>query len=251
MVENFIYLCPAFFLTALVYSMAGLGGGSTYLALLALLDFPHESIRSIALLCNIAVVSFGFVNFYKAGHFSLKKILPFVMTSVPMAYWGGTILLGKKPFTFLLGISLCVAAVRLFLTDKNFTATPVRSWKKIWLIGLSLGAVLGFLSGLVGIGGGIYLAPVLLLFGWMDVKQAAAASSFFILVNSVAGLSGQMFSGSFLLPAPSLFFLLGAVMIGGQIGSRWGAIKIPRMTLQRVTASLILWVSGRLLWSVL
>ena len=243
-------LIPLFFSTALIYSMAGFGGGSTYLALLVLFQFPFQSIAPMALICNVAVVSFGFWQFSKKGHFLFKKIFPFVVTSIPMAYWGGTISLGRKPFTLLLGISLTAAALRLFWVNKPMEPLTSVSMRKIWLIGLPLGALLGFLAGLVGIGGGIYLAPVLLFLGWVDVKQAAAASSFFILVNSLSGLMGQATKGPLSLPIEIILPLLFAVILGGQVGSRWGSGSLPKLALQRVTATLILWAAGRLLWGI-
>lgn len=246
--ENYFPLIPLFFTTALTYSLAGLGGGSTYLALLALFSFPLNVMRPLALLCNIAVVSNGFWQFRQNGHFSFQKILPFLVTSIPAAYWGGTITLGKQTFTILLALSLLVAASRMLWGKKIFEPGPALSPQKLWGIGLTLGALLGFLSGLVGIGGGIYLTPVLLFLRWTDAKQAAALSSFFILVNSLSGLAGQFSKGLPSLNMPMTVSLLVAVILGGQIGSRLGAVKIPKLALQRIMAILIFWVSGQLLW---
>jgi len=240
-------LVPLFFLTALVYATAGFGGGSTYLALLALFALPYEAMPQTSLLCNIAVVTGGAWLFHKAGHLSLKRVLPFVVTSIPAAYWGGTIHINKRLFTGLLAMSLIISAVRLLLSGKAFAPRMTLTWKTAWLAGIPLGAVLGFLSGLVGIGGGIYLAPLLLLMGWADAKQAAASASFFILVNSLAGLAGQWTKTGGVLEFPWIWPLLLAVVLGGQIGSRLGARTIPRVALQRVTAALILFVGGRLL----
>lgn len=243
-------LIPLFFLTALAYSMAGFGGGSTYLALLVLFDIPHESVRTVALLCNIAVVSFGTWHFARGGHLSLQKVLPFMVTSVPMAYFGGTIQISKTSFTLLLGVSLAVAAARMLWIGKAIEPTAPVKQRTVWLVGAPLGALLGFLAGIVGIGGGIYLAPVLLFLGWANAKEMAAAASFFILVNSLAGLAGQATRGlvideGFLIP------LLVAVVLGGQIGSRLGTYKLPRLAVQRLSGALILVVSGRLLWALI
>lgn len=243
-------LVPLFLVTALVYSMAGFGGGSTYLALLVLFDVPYDSVRSIALICNISVVIFGTWHFARGGYLSLRKVMPFVVASIPMAYLGGTIHVGKTIFTLLLGASLGVAAIRMLWIGKAIEPRQGLTVKQLLMVGIPVGAVLGFMAGIVGIGGGIYLAPVLLFLGWTDAKQTAAAASFFILVNSVAGLLGQATTGfscdwSLVLP------LVGAVIIGGQIGSRLGADAISRLMLQRVTGVLILMVSGRLLWGLL
>ncbi len=243
-------LIPLFFLTALAYSMAGFGGGSTYLALLVLFDVPHESIRSTALLCNVAVVSFGTWHFARGGHLHLRKVMPFVITSAPMAYWGGTFEISKTLFTLLLGMSLAVAAARMLWIGKAIEpTTPVRS-RTTWLIGAPLGAALGFLAGIVGIGGGIYLAPVLLFLGWANAKEMAAAASFFILINSVAGLAGQA-TGGIKADVWLIVPLLIAVVLGGQIGSRLGSYKMPKLAIQRLSGALILIVSGRLLWALI
>ena len=238
-----------FFLTALVYSMAGLGGGSAYLALLVLFAFPHTVVPQMALLCNLTVVVGGCWFFARAGYFSLKRLLPFVVTSIPMAYWGGTIPIGKGLFNILLGGSLLAAALRMLLSDKALEARIPLSWERAWLVGVPLGAILGFLSGLVGIGGGIYLAPVLLLLGWANSKQAAASASFFILLNSMAGLLGQFTKGGAHANPTLIFPFLLAVFLGGQIGSRIGSQYISRLALQRVSALLILLVSIKLLLS--
>jgi hypothetical protein len=251
LIENIFPLAPLFFLTALVYSMAGFGGGSTYLALLALFAFPYTLMPKVSLLCNLIVVSGGCWFFYRSGHFSFKRIIPFIVTSIPMAYWGGSLRIGKTLFIWLLGISLGIAALRMLLSEKTFETKIVLSWKKAWLVGIPVGALLGFLSGLVGIGGGIYLSPLLLFLGWANSKQAAAAASFFILVNSMAGLTGQLTKGVPIVEGQWILPLLVAVFLGGQIGSRLGSRRIPKLALQRVTAALILFISIRLLWRVL
>lgn len=249
--ENVPYLVPLFFLTALVYSMTGLGGGSTYLALLALFAFPYERMPVAALLCNLIVVSGGCWFFIRAGHFSMRTILPFLLTSIPMAALGGSLPIGKTPFALLLGISLGIAAFRMFFAEKAIEGTRAPSWKSIWLVGLPAGALFGFVSGLVGIGGGIYLSPLLLILGWADSKQAAASASLFILVNSLAGLFGHFARGGLAVVDGSIGPLLIAVFLGGQIGSRLGSRKIPRLALQRITAVLILAVSGRIFLGLL
>jgi uncharacterized membrane protein YfcA len=248
--EIFYYLVPLFFLAALVYSTAGLGGGSTYLALLALFSFPYSAIPKVALLCNLIVVTGGLYLFFKAGYFSVKKVLPFVVTSIPAAYIGGSLPIGKDLFSFLLALSLLFAALRMLLREDSFVVGRPLSWRSAWVVGLPLGAVLGAFSGLVGIGGGIFLSPLLFLLGWADARESAAAASFFILVNSVAGLLGQFTKGGS-LPEMTLLVPLGfAVFLGGQIGSRLGANKLPKLALQRVTAVLILFASIRLFWGL-
>ncbi len=245
-----VYLVPLFFLTALVYSMAGFGGGSTYIAILVLLSHPYESIPKVALLCNLIVAGGGFAVFFREGHFSSKTVIPFIVTSIPAAYLGGSVPIGKNLFSILLSLSLLVAAFRMFLSDEAFVPKRKVSWKTAWMVGLPSGLLLGGLAGLVGIGGGIFLSPLLYLLGWADAKRAAAASSFFILANSIAGLVGQ-FSKGFAVPDTNFLILLGmAVLLGGQVGSRLGAGRISRLVLQRITAVLILSVVLRLLWQI-
>jgi uncharacterized membrane protein YfcA len=248
--DHLVYILPLFFLTAVVYSMAGFAGGSTYLAILVLFSLPYESIPKIALFCNLIVATGGFYFFLKEGHFSPKKVLPFLVTSLPAAFIGGAIPIGKTLFSILLGISLLAAAVRLLVSDAAFNRLKEVSWKRAWRVGLPSGLLLGLLSGLVGIGGGIFLSPLLLFLGWADAKQAAAAAACFILFNSAAGLFGQFLKNDF-FPDLVLLLPLGmAVLLGGQIGSRLGSRRIPKLALQRVTALLILAVSIRLLWKV-
>ncbi len=238
-------LIPLFFLTALVYSMVGFGGGSTYLALLILFAVPYEVVPETALICNLIVVGGSSYHFWR--HFSSRHLLPFVVASVPFAYLGGTIPISKELFQLLVGLSLLVVAIRLlFINHSSLTPTPP-SWKRAWVLGVPTGAVLGGLSGLIGIGGGIFLSPLLMLLKWADAKQAAAAASLFILVNSFAGLIGQV-TKSGLFPELHLWVPLGlSVLIGGQLGSRWGSGPLSTRTVQQVTAMLILVVSVRLL----
>ena len=245
MFEFPLWLPLLFFLVAFLYSIVGFGGGSSYLAILVLAGLTYQTIPPIALLCNLIVVTGGFIHFYRAGHFNLNRVLPFVITSIPMAYWGGRMLINEKVFSLLLGFSLLAVAVRLFLPDIYNDEARQMSNKQEWLVGLPVGALLGFLAGVLGIGGGIFLSPLLLLMRWVNVKQAAAAASFFILVNSIAGLAGQATKGVFHL---EMIIPLGlAVLIGGQIGSRLGSFHLSKKGLARILAVLVLYVSVRLI----
>ena len=246
MLELPFWLPIAFFLIALVYSMVGFAGGSSYLAILILAGLPYKQVPPIALTCNLIVSCSAFWHFYKGGYFNFKSVLPFIVLSIPMAFLGGKMAIDKELFYLLLGFSLLVAGVRLLMPDKKFEDHCFVSLKERWFVGAPLGAGLGFLSGLVGIGGGIFLSPLLLLMRWVNAKEAAAAASFFILVNSLSGLLGQAQKATII--APQSFIFLGfAVLLGGQIGARIGSYRLPRLGLQRITALLILYVSINLI----
>ncbi len=237
----------------MLYSMVGLGGGSTYLALLALFSFSYAPsyyyMPQVSLICNIIVVSGGGWFFWKSGYLRWRLILPFVMTSIPSAYFGGHVSISKKKFSILLGFSLFLAAIRMFLSEVKKSDSTLNN-KKIFLWALPIGASLGFLSGLVGIGGGIYLAPLLILMGWANSKEAAAASSVFILVNSVSGLVGQYLKIGSFYPLHEILPLMLAVFLGGQLGSRIGSQYISKQVIQRMGACLVLLAAVRLLMSL-
>lgn len=243
-------LAPLFFLTAILYATVGFGGGSTYLALLALAGVAYRLLPSTALICNIIVVSSGCYFFVKERHLSLKAVLPFLVTSIPLAYVGGRLMVGKTAFLILLGIALFIAAMRMFLDDRKFQKVKALSWGEALRFGLPIGAVLGFLSGITGIGGGIYLAPVLYFLGWAPSKTVAASASVFILLNSAAGLAGQLVKNSFVVEWHLVAPLALVVFLGGQIGSRLGSKRLSLFVVQRLTAVLILFVSLRILWQV-
>jgi hypothetical protein len=205
----------------------------------------------VALLCNLVAAGGGFYVFYRGGFFSPKKVLPFVVTSIPAAYLGGSIPLPKTVFLWMLTFALLFAGLRLLLSEEAFVAKKEISWRRAWLVGLPLGLVLGAASGVVGIGGGIFLAPLLYFLGWAHAKEVSAAASFFILVNSFSGLLGQLSKSAWVVDWTLILPLAAAVFLGGQIGSRLGAGSFSKLLLQRGTAALILFVSGRMLWGLL
>lgn len=244
--ETIALMTFCFFFIALFYSMVGFGGGSSYLVILVLFGFSYQQIPSIALTCNLIVTLGGCWHFWKAGYLKLNKVLPFMFLSIPMAYAGAHLSVAKDTFCFILGVALFAAAVRMFIPSKWFESSREVSDKQVWFLGVPLGAGLGFLSGLVGIGGGIFLSPILLFLRWANVREAAASASLFIVVNSAAGLLGHFQKGladfSYLGP------LAIAVFLGGQLGSRLGAHKLPKLRLQQLAAALVLYVSVKLLW---
>src|SRR3989338_5378690 len=202
-----------FFLTAFVYSSVGFGEGSTYLALLVLFGFSYLLIPKIALFCNLIVVSGGVYHYIKARQLSLRYVFPFLITSMPFAYLGGSLPIDKTTFLFLLALSLLVAGLRLFFFNKMEGEEKEISWKIALSIGLPFGAILGFFSGLVGIGGGIFLSPLLYFLRWGRAQTIAASASFFILVNSLFGLAGQWTKGISFPEGKMIFFFALAVLI--------------------------------------
>jgi len=240
-----LWLPFVFFAIALVYATVGFGGGSSYLAALALLGLPHTMIPQVALVCNALVSAGGVWHFHRAGHVALPRVFPFVLASIPMAYLGGRIPVGPRLFAVLLGLSLLAAALRMMLTAPE-TSPRALGARRAWALGLPIGALLGLLAGLVGIGGGVFLAPLLVLTRWSDAKGAAGAAAVFILVNSIAGLAGQFTKGVFV--DATLVPLALAVVLGGQVGSRLGSRRLPVPHVRKLLSALVLIVSLRTLW---
>lgn len=246
-----LFLAILFFFTATLYASVGFGGGSTYAALLVLNNTNYTILPSIALTCNIIVVIGGTWWFWRRGHIQFLNLLPFLIGSVPAAYIGGTIRVPEIIFVLLLGTVLLITGIRL-LIDQRFDGKNQKSKKMPYLMALAIGTSIGLLSGIVGIGGGIFLAPVLYYWRWGTAKHIAGAASFFILVNSFAGLFGQLtkLSQSSIFPALLDYWILfPAVLIGGQIGSLVGTTRIPAAITRRITAILIMFVGLRLLYT--
>lgn len=235
-----LILILSFFIIALVYASVGFGGGSSYLALLAQPVFmlAPEVIRPTALLCNIIVVTGGTIIFYREGKIVWKEVWPFLVVSIPAAYLGGFWKLEDAIFFMLLGITLLIASLLLWIQPEKITATSGKY--NTTGINIALGGGIGFLSGLVSIGGGIFLSPVLHFLRWADAKKISALASLFILVNSMSGLAGQFQHGLPDLQWQYIVPLLAAVFIGGQLGSRMGARKFNPIYIKRITAVLML-----------
>lgn len=243
-----LYLVFLFFLTAALYASVGFGGGSTYNALLVLAGVDYRILPTIALACNIIVVAGGSHAFARSGHLRLKRIAPFLITSVPAAWAGGRIPVSETIFIGVLGFSLLAAGLHLVL-DRNRDLDGDMKSAAPWLA-WAAGGLIGFISGLVGIGGGIFLAPVLYFIRWGKPKEIAGACSLFILANSLSGLTGQLMKlGDMhaLSMIGAYWMLFPAVLIGGQIGSRMANVGLSSLAIKRLTAVLILYVSVRLL----
>ncbi len=236
----------AFFAIAFLYSSVGFGGGSSYLLLLALFFVSVPFIRTAALLCNITVVSGSVLIYYKKGLLDFKKYLPFVLISIPLAFLGARFKLTERTFFIILGISLIAAAVLLLWRSLNINTnhtTKNYPYYTSWLFG---GAI-GFLAGLVGIGGGIFLAPILNLMKWEKPLKIAALASFFILVNSMSGLVGLYSSGNFEFILKDTLILIFAVFLGGQLGIRTSIKWFDGNKIRILTAILIIVVAVKIL----
>jgi len=243
-----------FFMTALLYACIGFGGGSTYNALLVLGDTDYQLIPIISLICNIVVVSGGVWHFSREGHIRIPRIAPWIVFSVPASFAGGLIPVPEVIFTGVLGFALLLSGVRLLWPEREDPSFSNPKAPQHRFMPAILGASLGLLAGITGIGGGIFLAPVLHFIRWGNAKQIAGACAFFILVNSLAGLTGQTLkienTAVFSTLSP-YWILLPAVLVGGQIGSWLGSSRINVGAVKKMTAILILYVSARLLWRFL
>ena len=242
-------LSLSFFLIALIYAMAGFGGGSSYIAVLTLIGFSYALIPPLALICNLLVVSSSSFNFIRYKHLEWPLFWPFFAGSVPMAFIGGSIPISKDVFLLLLGVCLLFAGAQLMFSLRQVDL-PLAKLPP-WYVNVLLGALLGLLAGLSGIGGGIFLSPLLLGLRWGQPKPVATAASLFILANSLAGLAGQWLKHGDLSPVLAWWPLFLAVVAGGQLGSLIGAGKLPQGWVRGVTAALVLVASGRLLWPYL
>lgn len=237
-----------FFIVAILYSSVGFGGGSSYLAILALTSLAHTQIRSTALLCNIVVVTSGTIIYWKNGFYKWKKVAPLVALSIPLSFIGGYLKIGQTFFFILLGLTLTIAAIFMWASKFIANISKNKNVNSSFFRDASIGGFIGFISGMVGIGGGIFLAPLLHLTNWDTPKKIAATASLFILVNSIAGLIGQTQNPDFSIEWNLTLVLLITVFIGGQIGSRLSSNNISPFALKRITAILIAFVGIRILW---
>jgi len=240
----------AFVAVAFLYASVGFGGGSTYTAILIEAGLHWELVPLVSLFCNVVVVSGGVYHYAKAGHLKLRFAAPLVATSIPAAFFGGYVRLDEPRFLQILGIALFAAGL-LLLLDRQWREERALAGPAGTAISLTLGLILGALAGITGIGGGIYLAPVLHLSRLAAARTIAATCSLFILVNSLAGMAGQLAklghrAGELL--DVSLLALPLAVLVGGQLGSRVGARRLNSAVIRRFTGLVILLVSVRLLW---
>ncbi len=230
------------FIVAFLYSSVGHGGASGYLALMALFSYAPDTMRPTALLLNMFVATTGFIQYYRGGHFRWKLFWPFAITSIPAAFVGGLIVMDAHLYKIILGILLLFSVVRLggLKFDDNKT-----NKEQGLLISMLIGAGIGLLSGMIGIGGGIILSPVILLLHWGNMKQTAAVSALFILVNSISGMAGLVTKGVHF--SPDMAWMIVVAFSGGLLGSYLGSMKVGSVLLRRTLALVLLVASAKLL----
>ena len=241
-----IILSILFFVTAILYSSVGFGGGSTYLALLLLWDFPYFIFPIMALSCNIIVVSGNCFNYIRAGNLNLKLLIPYLIGSMPLAFFGGSLSVDKEFFEILLFVVLTIAGILLLFKFKSYD-DKAETYRKIpKIISIIIGGILGFISGVVGIGGGIFLSPILFLIKAGKPKHIITTASIFILINSISGIIGQITKVSVLDGIQNYWLLLLVVLIGGQIGNFLNLKIIPTRILALITSTLVLFGAIRM-----
>lgn len=230
-------------IVAFLYSSVGHGGASGYLAVLSLMGVSAVLMRPTALLLNIFVAGISFYQYYRSGHFRWKLFYPFAILSVPMAFLGTYVKLDPLMYKRILGVCLILAVLRIIGIFNNKQATETKPMPLA--AGIAIGAALGFLSGMIGIGGGIILSPVILIFNWGTLKQTSAVAALFIVINSMAGMLGLLKQG--LTLPPQIIFWLMAAIVGGLIGSYWGSRRAENRTLKNVLAAVLLFAAVKLI----
>ena len=239
-------LAILFLATAVLYSSVGFGGGSTYLALLLIWGVPYFIFPVIALSCNIIVVSGNCFNYIRAGNLNFKLLIPYLIGSIPLAFIGGSLPIEKRLFEILLFLVLSAAGILLLLNFKSYDDEEENYRKIPVVISILIGGILGFISGVVGIGGGIFLSPMLFLIRAGRPKHIITAASLFILINSLSGIIGQLTKNIVLSEIQNYWFLLLAVLIGGQVGNFLNLKIFPTRVLALVTSCLVLFVAIRM-----
>lgn len=242
--DNNIVFYFLLFIVAFLYSSVGHGGASGYLALMAIYGITPEIMKPTALLLNLFVAGTSFIQFYRGKHFNWKIFLPLAIASIPMAFLGGTMTINSDIYKKILGILLLFPVIRfLFLKEnKDVVQKPSNT-----LLSVFIGTAIGLLSGMIGIGGGIILSPILILLHWTNQKQTAAISALFIFVNSIGGLAGQLSKG--IQFSPSMYIYVAIAFIGGLAGAYFGSLKFSQDWLKKILAVVLLLASYKLLFT--
>ena len=241
-----IILSIFFFITAIFYSSVGFGGGSTYLALMLIWDIPYYIFPILALICNIIVVSGNSINYVRSGNLNLKLLTPYLIGSIPFAFFGASISISKELFEILLFVILIIAGIFLLIESKSFNDDQIKINSIPKIISVLIGSAIGFTSGIIGIGGGIFLSPILFLMKAGYPKQIATTASLFILINSIFGVAGQLTKDVVFDEFLNFWPLFIAVLIGGQIGNFLNIKFLSGKTLAIITSLLVIFVAIRM-----
>ena len=241
-----IILSILFFVTALIYSSVGFGGGSTYLAILLIWGVPYTIFPVIALVCNIIVVSGNSINFIRSKNINFNLLFPYLIGSIPFAFIGGSITIEKSLFEILLFCVLLVAGIFLLVESKSFNKEQIKINQIPKLLSISIGSIIGFMSGIVGIGGGIFLSPLLFLMKAGYPRHITSSASLFILINSIFGIAGQLTKDQILDQVIIYWPLFLSVLVGGQIGSLLNIKFLSNKILALLTSFLVIFVAIRM-----
>ena len=246
-----VILTILFFITAILYASVGFGGGSTYLALMLIWEIPYYIFPIIALFCNIIVVSGNSINFVKSGNINLKLILPYLIGSIPFAFIGASISIEKEFFEILLFLVLIVAGFFLLIESNTFNKNNFKINSISIFVSIFIGSTIGFVSGLVGIGGGIFLSPILFLLKAGYPKHITSSASLFILINSIFGVAGQLTKEIVFNEFLNYWPLFFTVLIGGQIGNYLNIKFLSNKALALLTSLLIIFIAIRMGFRIL
>jgi len=245
-----IILPILFFITAILYSSVGFGGGSTYLALLLIWDIPYYIFPVIALFCNIIVVTGNSINYVRAGNHNFKLLFPFLIGSIPLAYFGGTLIINKEIFEILLFLVLSIAGTLLLINNKSYEDKNLVTKKLNLFISTLVGSILGLISGVIGIGGGIFLSPILFLLKADKPKIIVTTASLFILINSISGILGHLSKENVLNEIFLYWPLFLAVLIGGLFGNYLNLKIFSNRVLALMTSFLVIFVAFRMAYKI-
>jgi len=241
-----IILSILFLITAILYSSVGFGGGSTYLALLLIWDIPYYIFPILALICNVIVVSGNSFNYIKAGNHNFKLLIPFLIGSVPFAFIGGTLKIEKEFFEIILFLVLTVAGILLLINNKSYDDQEILIKKLQSFISFLIGSFLGLISGIVGIGGGIFLSPILFLLKADKPKNIITSASLFILINSLSGIFGHLTKENVFNEILYYWPLFLSVLIGGLFGNYLSLKIFSNRALALLTSLLVIFVAIRM-----
>ena len=240
-----IILSIFFLITSILYSSVGFGGGSTYLALMLIWEIPFYIITVLALCCNIIVVSGNSINYVRSGNLNLNLLVPYLVGSIPFAFFGASISISKELFEIILFIILFIAGILLLIKNKSYDNDQIKINSIPKAVSIFIGSVIGFVSGIVGIGGGIFLSPILFLMKAGYPKHIVTAASLFILINSIFGVAGQLTKNIVFEEFLNYWPLFVCVLVGGQIGNLLNIKFLSNKTLTIITSMLVIFVSIR------